>query len=264
MRVKLTVSDSIATLRDQYFDEFQPKVAKLRMQSPEITAAMIDALAAELAQFGFILRGGFTAAAGDGLPRLPDGRLAASVLLVGNAGGAMWRAFAAGRSADSDGQNPLDDWTRTRMEPIAAKFGAMAVFPFGGPPWLPFQRWAVRADSVHPSPLGILIHPRYGLWHAYRAALIFAEDLNLPTRAEDGASPCSTCIAKPCLSTCPVGAFSAEGYDVPACAGHLRGPSGGDCRDGGCLARRACPVGRDYAYPPDEGAFHIAAFLTRH
>src|SRR4030095_137820 len=47
-------------------------------------------------------------------------------------------------------------------------------------------RWAMRAEAVAPSPLGILIHPDYGLWHAYRGALAFAERLALPPR---GARP---------------------------------------------------------------------------
>jgi hypothetical protein len=225
---------------------------------------MIDALSATLAASGFILRGGFEVEPGDELPSLGNGRPAASVLMVGNAGGAMWRAFYADATVDRRSENPLDDWTRRQVEPIAAQFGALVAFPFDGPPYRPFQRWAARAEPVHASPLGIFIHPRYGLWHAYRAALIFAERLDLPGREVETASPCATCIDKPCLSTCPVGAFTPTGYNVPGCAAHVRGPFGNDCRDGGCLARRACPVGRDYAYPPGEGAFHMAAFLARH
>ena len=41
-----------------------------------------------------------------------------------------------------------------------------ALFPFGGPPHFPFQQWARRAEPVHPSPIGLLIHPIYGLWHS--------------------------------------------------------------------------------------------------
>ena len=66
---------------------------------------------------------------------------------------------------------------------LAPGFGATALFPFGGPPWLPFQRWAMKADCVTASPLGILIHPDFGLWHAYRGALAFAEQLDLPPSA---------------------------------------------------------------------------------
>jgi hypothetical protein len=31
---------------------------------------------------------------------------------------------------------------------------------------------------------------------------------------------------------------------------------------GGCLARRACPVGREYAYDPAQARFHMQAFLA--
>ena len=60
------------------------------------------------------------------------------------------------------------------IDPLARSVGAMALYPFDGPPYRPFQRWAMRAEPVAPSPLGLFIHPEYGLWHAYRAALVFA------------------------------------------------------------------------------------------
>ena len=72
-----------------------------------------------------------------------------------------------------------------------------------------------------PVSLGMLIHPEYGLWHAYRAALLFDRPVDgVPKRIEQ-ASPCATCAGKPCLSACPVSAFSGAAYDVAACAGHL-------------------------------------------
>jgi epoxyqueuosine reductase len=64
------------------------------------------------------------------------------------------------------------------------------------------------------------------------------------------------------LTACPVQAFSAAGYDVDACARWLRKPEGADCLGGGCLARRACPVGADYAQAPEQARFHMAAFFA--
>ena len=87
-------------------------------------------------------------------------------------------------------------------------------------PIFPFQRWAMKVEPVFPSPIGILIHPDYGLWHAYRAAICLHQAIPVPSR-DDRPSPCDSCADKPCLSTCPVGAFSRDGYDVPA----LRGAS---------------------------------------
>ena len=109
--------------------------------------------------------------------------------------------------------------------------------------------------------MGPLIHPDYGLWHAYRGALAFAETLDLAPR-DTRPSPCDDCEDKPCLVTCPVGAFSGEGYDVAACVGHIGGARGGECLSAGCLARRACPVGVTFQYAADQMGFHMKAFLS--
>jgi len=180
---------------------------------------------------------------------------AATVLLVGNAGGAMWHAFEPHIDGAPD---PLNRWTVNVVEPIARHFGARALYPFGEPHW-PFQRWARRAETVHASPLGLLIHPEYGLWHAYRAALLFEDPLPLPRRPEQTFSPCESCAGKPCLSACPAGAFRTAGYDVAACAAHLSSPAAA-CPQAGCHARAACPVGSDWRYPEAQLRFHMAAF----
>ena len=84
----------------------------------------------------------------------------------------------------SDGlADPLDRWSRQVIEALASEFSAEALFPFGGPPFLPFQRWAQRAEPVHASPIGLLIHPRFGLWHSYRGALGFSAALAVPEPA---------------------------------------------------------------------------------
>ena len=215
----------------------------------------LDRLADALAPHGLFLRGGFHPDATD----VAAGN-AGTVILIGNAGPDIWRAFAASSSPEELATlHALDRWTRKTVNPIAEDFECEAVYPFVGPPYSPFQNWAKRCDDVHSSPLGILIHPRYGLWHAYRAALIFSDKLGLPT-ASRTESPCETCIDKPCLNGCPVGAFTSDGYDVEACATHIRASEGAPCMSGGCLARRACPVGTEYAYVPEQAQFHMTAF----
>jgi len=218
--------------------------------------AEIDRITDALTPHGLIVRGGFHPAADDGVPDDP-----ATLIMVGNAGSAMWQAVEAsgvgGRYSESP--NPLDDWIGNVLREAAAALGATPLFPFGGPPHLPFQRWAQKADAVYPSPLGVLIHPDYGLWHAYRGALAFAERLDLPS-PDSRPRPCDTCADKPCLTVCPVDAFGPNGYDVPVCVAHISASEGADCMDLGCRARRACPVGKDYIYEPVHAAFHMTAF----
>ncbi len=213
-----------------------------------------------LKPWGLRARGGFRPNPDDGVPVLPDGVPAAAVVLAGNAGPGMWQAFSQSPEAADGTPDPLDRWSLRMLSELAHQLGGHALFPFGGPPYLPFQRWALRAEPVHASPLGVLIHPFHGLWHAYRGALAFAEPLDLPPR-EDSPSPCASCPDKPCLSACPVTAFSADGYDVPACVRHSTEPDGQDCLDSGCRARRACPVGQEAVYLPAQAGFHMAAFL---
>jgi hypothetical protein len=203
---------------------------------------------------GFVPLGWFSPGDDDGVPQ-NEGASPAAVLLIGNAGPAMFTRFAGERDPLEDS---LDDWTRAVVDTLAERCQASALYPFDKPP-LPFLTWARRAQCGHVSPLGLNIHPIYGLWHAFRAALLFDRDPGLPAIAA-GPSPCDSCIGRPCLTACPVGAFSPDGYDVAACAGHLMAPAGGECMDGGCLARRACPVGTAYRYAPDQMRFHMVAF----
>jgi hypothetical protein len=223
----------------------------------------IAELSAALNPHGMLVRGGFALTEDDerglaGFPELASATRGRTLVLVGNAGPALYEAFFA--MAQTAGANPLDDWTRRIVLPIAESFGARAAFPSDGPPWLPFQRWAMRAEGVKASPLGVLIHPDFGLWHAYRAALLFDRPLDLPS-VPRRAHPCDTCLGRPCLSACPAGAVTSDGYAVDNCARHVGGRDGQACRSIGCLARRACPVGVEHRYPDRALALHMDAFL---
>ncbi len=226
------------------------------MQRPLPDAPHHDLVAAAVAAHGLSLRGGFAPSAADAVPAVSPGTGTATILMVGNLGPEMWPHVAPHIDG---GRHPLDRWTRAVIEPIAARFGARAVFPFDEPP-LPFQRWAKRAEGLSSSPVGVLIHPEYGLWHAYRAALLFPVAVEGVPVADAAPSPCESCEDKPCLSACPVAAFSPAGYDVPACAGHLASAAGAPCHAHGCRARDACPVGRAHRYGEDQIRFHMRAF----
>jgi hypothetical protein len=221
----------------------------------------LDAFASRLAGEGLVLLGAFHPAGEDGVPPQPDGQPSGTLVLAGNVGGSLWPAFSNAPEARDGAPDPLDRWSARVIGAIAAQLGARAVFPFGGPPYHPFQRWAQRAAPLTPSPIGVLIHPDFGLWQAFRGALAFSPALPLPP-PDRRPSPCESCAGRPCLSTCPVGAFTAAGYDVAACAGHIAAPAGADCLAEGCRARRACPVGRPHHYPADQAVFHMSAFLA--
>lgn len=220
---------------------------------------MIAAISSLLQTHGLILRGGFAFGAREAAPAGPSGGPARSLLLVGQAGGAPWPHFLRWRETQpAEIGNPLDTWSREVIGAVAREFGARAVSP-SDRPYLPFQQWAMRAEGLKPSPLGILMHPEYGLWHAYRGALLFETEIAIE-QPRDVIHLCDSCREKPCLEACPVGAYRAAGFDHSACLEHVRGSRGASCRDGGCLDRNACPYGTQYRYGAAEQAFHMAAF----
>lgn len=229
-------------------------------------ADLVGRAAAALAPSGLILRGGLNLSESDSAPDGPAGLPARALLLVGNGGAAYWRHFSRWRARLAEpAANPLDTWSRLAIGQAAEAIGALVTMP-NDRPYPPFQQWAKRAEGLKPSPLGLLMHPRFGLWHAYRGALLL--DVEIPIQAlrklnqvaADPIHPCDLCIGKPCLNACPVSAYSTDGFACQACLAHVRGPGGAACRDGGCLARNACPEAAEWRYPADVQAFHQRAF----
>lgn len=183
---------------------------------------------------------------------------AKTMLLLGYGGPALWSVFQASAEASDGAAHGLDRWSERVIKALAGRFDGEALFPFGGPPYQPFIRWSYAAEPIHPSKLGMSIHPDRGLWSGWRGAIALPRRLDLPEQVRSD-PPCDTCPA-PCRSACPVGAFTDTGYDTAACRAHLNSPEGAPCRAAGCLARRACPVGRDYAQSAAQAAFHLEAF----
>ena len=137
-------------------------------------AKLIETAFLAIERAGLVPRGAFKLEDGERVGELADTR---TIVLAGMVGREGWNAFAASPEASDGFAEPLDRWSRRLIESLARELGGRALFPFGGPPFLPFQRWAQRAEPVHSSPIGLLIHPYYGLWHAYRGAIGFAEEL---------------------------------------------------------------------------------------
>ena len=218
--------------------------------APVDAARAIGRVSARLGESGLILRGGFDFGPDEAAP-------ARAVLLVGHGGAGYWGHFEDWHRENGQVADPLDAWSRYVINSVASEAGAQAVYP-SDKPYVPFQQWAMRAEGLKPSPLGILMHPEFGLWHAYRGALLFDRAL-APGEAQHARHICDECTKKPCLTTCPVGAFGADGYDVEACRGHVRGEDAA-CRLHGCLARNACPHDA-YRYPAKVQAYHMAAFV---
>jgi hypothetical protein len=189
---------------------------------------------------------------------------ARSIVVIGNGGGGLWRAFTEHTRRNPgwrDRDNPLDDFTLNVIEryvvaPVrAAGARCVAVYPFmSGGPTLNFMEAAKLAGLAGRSILGVVVHPEYGPWIAFRAALILDVVLDRPGGAI-GFDPCPTCTTRSCISACPAGAVTFPGgWDIPRCLTH-RVESEADCAPR-CHARAGCVLGPAHRYPDDELAYH--------
>lgn len=185
-------------------------------------------------------------------PDLPAGTR--TLLLLGPAEPGFWPHLTA--QPEWGAADAVDRWSRRVIGRMACDLGAKALFPFGGPPYHPFYRWAVRTGRVWESPVRLLVQAEQGLLVSFRGALALKEPIEVPPPMP---RPCELCV-KPCLTACPVGALEPQGYDVPVCHAFLDTPSGADCMDTGCAVRRACPLSARYARLPEQSAYHMRQF----
>ncbi len=184
----------------------------------------------------------------------PDGTR--TLLLLGPTEPGFWSHLQSQPEVQDGAPDPVDRWSRRVIGRLACDLGAKALFPFGGAPYHPFQKWALRTGRVWESPVRLLIHADQGLLVSFRGALALKEAIAVPPPLT---SPCDGCAA-PCRHACPPRALTRAGYDLPACHGFLNQPQGQDCMTGGCLVRRACPVSQSYARLPEQSAYHMGQF----
>ena len=192
---------------------------------------------------------------------------ARSIVAIANGGGVFWRAYqkhlAANPGWDAR-ENPLDDFTREIVEreitaPLdrrAIPFNTIYPFVSAAPavPALNFMHLGKIAGLGGPSIIGVVVHPAYGPWIAFRAAILLEEPIDSPGEAV-GFDPCPGCVSRSCIDACPVRAVSfPNGWDVPACLTY-RVENESDC-SGGCHARIGCVLGPEHRYPDDELAYH--------
>ena len=209
-----------------------------------------DALALAAEAEGLSLAGAFHPGPEDAAPR-GTGTLA---LLA--PGPAFWDVLQASPEGQDGAPDPVDRWSLRVVTGLADILGATPLFPFGGPPYQPFIRWAQKSGRIHKSPVTLLVHDVQGLMISFRGALALADRIDLPPPP---LSPCLICPA-PCETACPVDALSEDGYDTARCHAFLDSPEGADCLTQGCRARRACPVSQSFPRAPAQSAHHMAHF----
>lgn len=195
-------------------------------------------------------------------PNVIDGLKAKSVAIIGHLGSDHWEYFVNwwSKGNNNDLDHPLDDWSKGILKPLAKTYNGVAVFP-SDEPYYPFQNWALESDNLSKSQINLLISEEYGTWHGYRGAIALDFVLETPSSTASVPDLCATCQDKPCLSACPVDAFSSENFLYSECQNYLKTELGNQtCMSHGCAARNACPYGERYSYKSPHMRFHMRAF----
>lgn len=218
---------------------------------------MLDTLRRHLAAAGLDHVGTVPAARWDTLAR-PEHRCdavvpgARGVVVVANAGRALWDAFCADLRADpahlAEEPHPLDAFVRRALD-AAPVPGPHRWITTGAEErtMLDFRTLSVLAGLGVPSRLGLVIHPRVGTWMGLRAACFVTFDVPEAPPVE---SPCEGCPA-PCVAGCPAGALASGSIDIGRCSNfHFES----DACATTCHAREACPVGEPY--PAEQLRYH--------
>lgn len=218
---------------------------------------------------GLIVRGCFSIRESDHVPDFESGKSPSVLILFGQAGSTVWQSFSNSQEYADGKPDPMDRWSYRIGCLLANELGGRALFPFDGPPWYPFGQWASRAEKIRPSPIGILMHPEFGLWHAYRFAIALPGPVNWFIEPDNSTAEilslhhaCDSCIGQPCLTACPVNAFTTGDYNVPVCIEYLQKNQKADCHRLGCQARGACPEGVSATYELLHRQFHMHQFYA--
>ena len=166
------------------------------------------------------------------------------LILIGHGGRLLWERV---RAAGGDSPHPIDDYSRATFNRWFAEnlpgHRHAVVYPGDAPVGL--QALGTLAGWHHPSPFMVGINARWGSWFAYRVLAL--ADTDLPVTAPDPSpSPCLACAARPCVPACPGDALADGGFSLAKCIAYRR-LADSRCR-ATCVARLACPVGREHRY----------------
>ena len=181
------------------------------------------------------------------------------MLLIGHGGPRMWESLQASGIKSVD---PIDDYSISLTQQFVRDYlsDSPVFWLYPGARYLvPLQQLGETAGWGYPSPLGTGISPGYGVWYAYRVALLIDAELTL-VREIPAPSPCISCMKKPCIDNCPVAAVQQAGFNLALCAQH-RLSSRSSCADR-CTARMACPVHPEQRYTLKQIQYHYRHSLS--
>lgn len=184
------------------------------------------------------------------------------LVLLGHGGQTMWQQLQASQPPATD---PVDTYSIQLAQQFIDMYLDAApsrlLYPTADPYLLPLTQLGELAGWSRPTPLGLGIHPDFGLWFAYRAAFLTSAALQptAPISNPDAAYACQQCQAKPCIRQCPAQAVQRHQFHLAACVDYRLAPQSA-CADR-CLARMACPEAPAHRYSLAQIQYHYQQSL---
>lgn len=188
------------------------------------------------------------------------------LILIGSGGPLLWTYL---KSPHIHENHPIDTYVGECVNNFAhTVFGDQApviLYPRSDLVF-PLQQLGHILGLTKKSPLGIDLHPDFGLWFAYRALLWTSEDVPM-INPPAWSSPCETCVDKPCVSNCPSQAVTVQSFNIKNCANY-RLLANSSCANR-CLSRLACPFHAEQRYSDEQIRYHmtqpeVLSFLARY
>lgn len=189
------------------------------------------------------------------------------LILLGHSGTRMWEMQEKEKLSTD---NPIDDYSIKAVNKVFSsqfsEINTQRIYPLKDEQFLKgkfsqpigLQQLGKLVGWHSDSPLKLGINQQWGSWYAYRVALL-TDSHFIPTLSQQVTSPCSSCQTKVCINVCPAKALSEREFDLQACVSY-RKQKDSSCRDR-CVARMACPVGKEHQYSLEQIQYHYACSM---
>ena len=191
------------------------------------------------------------------IARCPQAASYRQLILIGHGGTAFWHALQASGMdlTRNEVDHPVDDFTVSVIQDYLQSecAGADYEIVYPGSYTVSLQELGKLALWHHPSPFMVGINSTFGSWFAYRAVVLANTDLPATTPVHTE-SPCASCVAKPCINSCPAHALDDGQFNLQKCLSY-RQQTDSACKTT-CVARTSCPVASEHRYSEAQINYH--------
>ncbi|MBV1910562.1 MAG: hypothetical protein KUG78_14770 [Kangiellaceae bacterium] len=182
------------------------------------------------------------------------------LILLGHFGTRMWQQ----QNKESNKQpvtseDPIDNYSIQTVERVFSNkyphIKTQLIYPLKGKAdtTIGLQQLGALVGWHSDSPLKVGINQHWGTWSAYRIAMLANSQFSV-TVQQQATSPCISCQQKACISACPAQALEEKQFDLTACINYRKSDHS-SCKDR-CLARMACPIGKEHQYSVEQINYH--------